>query len=296
MNIVFRYLELKDAEMHARAKQVIKECYEKNKRGDAAYKSLTHSMKSQLRATVGETYWKKGQITLIRYSLDHFFKQKQIRRTGEQQQGPGASTGGVPKSNVSSASARPPPKKTPASKPPLAKKEEVTAALKSTSNSSQKKREADKCLQRTVSELDDGANANKKKRMKLQGVERSAHALSQKGSECPICLEILVKSVSVHPCGHSFCSECAATHLKSTSCTAVAISDASSKKTECPTCKSKICGINRSRALDTMIWAAALTGSFERDDASNYLMRMEQVGERVATEEEKECILRRTGN
>jgi hypothetical protein len=45
-----------------------------------------------------------------------------------------------------------------------------------------------------------------------------------------------------------------------------------------------------------MIWAAALTGTFESGDAMNYMMRMEQVGERVATEEEKECILRRTGN
>jgi hypothetical protein len=251
----FRYLEVRDAEMHARAKQVIKECYERNKAGDAAYKSLTHSMKSKLRATVGETYWKKAHDY-----LDYFFKQKQL-----QQQGPGASTGGVPKSNVSSTSAR------------------------------KKSREADKTLQRTVSELDDGANANKKKRMKLQGVEQSAHDLFQKDSECPICLEILVKSVSIHPCGHSFCGECAETHLKSTSSTA-ASADASSKKTECPTCKSKICGFNRSRALDTMIWAAALTGTFESGDAMNYMMRMEQVGERVATEEEKECILRRTGN
>jgi len=267
--------------MHARAKQVIKECYERNKAGDAAYKSLTQSMKTRLRASVGETYWKKAHDYLA-----HFFKQKQL-----QQQGPGASTGGVPRSTVSSASTRPPPKKTPASKPPLEKKEEVVAALKPNTNPSQKKREADKLLQRTVSELDDGA----KKRMKLQGVEQSAHDLFQKDSECPICLEILVKSVSIHPCGHSFCGECAETHLKSTSSTA-ASADASSKKTECPTCKSKICGFNRSRALDTMIWAAALTGTFESGDAMNYMMRMEQVGERVATEEEKECILRRTGN
>ena len=49
-------------------------------------------------------------------------------------------------------------------------------------------------------------------------------------------------------------------------------------------------------ALDTMIWAAALTGTSEADDASNYLMRIEQAGERVATEEEKECILRRSDN
>lgn len=77
---IFRYLEQRDSEMHAKAKQEIKECYEKNKRGDAAYKSLTQSMKSRLRATVGETYWKKAHDY-----LDHFFKQKQQQHQGHSQ-------------------------------------------------------------------------------------------------------------------------------------------------------------------------------------------------------------------
>ncbi len=164
----FRYLELRDADLRARAKQVIHECYERYKGGDAAYKPLTHIMKSQLRATVGETYWKKAHLKK---------RQVQIRRTGEQQQGPGASTGGVPKSTVSSPTARkkltlrqPAKKSPPASKPPLVKKKEFIALNSKVTSS--KKREVAKVLPRAVLELDGGANANKKKRMKLQGVEQ----------------------------------------------------------------------------------------------------------------------------
>ena len=55
----FRYLEQRDATMHANANAVIKECYEKNKAGDPEYSgSLTVIMKARLRATVGEAYWK----------------------------------------------------------------------------------------------------------------------------------------------------------------------------------------------------------------------------------------------
>jgi hypothetical protein len=39
---------------------VIKDCYEKNQQGHPQFKSLTSSMKSHLRATVGELYWEKA--------------------------------------------------------------------------------------------------------------------------------------------------------------------------------------------------------------------------------------------
>ena len=68
---MLRYLEQRDVTMHANAKSQIKECYEKNKAGDPEFRSLTTSMKARLRATVGETYWKKAHDY-----LDHFLKQK----------------------------------------------------------------------------------------------------------------------------------------------------------------------------------------------------------------------------
>ena len=76
-----RYLEQRDEQMHAKAKAVIKECYEKNKRGDHVYKSLPSSMKARLRATVGEVYWKKAHDY-----LNHFLQQK-IRANGEDGEG-----------------------------------------------------------------------------------------------------------------------------------------------------------------------------------------------------------------
>lgn len=67
--------------MHARAKAEIKDCYERNKNGDPAYKSLTQSMKARLKVTVGDEYWRKAHSY-----LEHFFKQKQKERAraGEQ--------------------------------------------------------------------------------------------------------------------------------------------------------------------------------------------------------------------
>ena len=58
--------------MHVAAKAQIKECYEKNKSGDPQFKSLTISMKTRLRSTVGEVYWEKAHDY-----LDHFLKQRE---------------------------------------------------------------------------------------------------------------------------------------------------------------------------------------------------------------------------
>ena len=52
--VLMKYLESKDAEMHRRAKNVIKVCAERNKQGDPKYASLTSSMRTQLRQVVGD--------------------------------------------------------------------------------------------------------------------------------------------------------------------------------------------------------------------------------------------------
>ena len=69
-----RYLEQRDKTMHQKAKAQIKECYGKKKTGDPIYKNLTRIsiMKTRLRATVGEKYWKKAHDY-----LEHFLRQKQ---------------------------------------------------------------------------------------------------------------------------------------------------------------------------------------------------------------------------
>ena len=87
-----KYLELRDQDMHTRAKAQIKECYEKNKEGDPNFKSLTTSLKARLKQTVGDVYWKvrccynyRNTKLTVPYNLntqkahdyfDHFFRQK----------------------------------------------------------------------------------------------------------------------------------------------------------------------------------------------------------------------------
>jgi hypothetical protein len=58
--------------MHALAKAQIKECYEKNKSGDPQFKSLTISMETRLRSTVGDLHWKKAHDY-----LDYFLGQRE---------------------------------------------------------------------------------------------------------------------------------------------------------------------------------------------------------------------------
>jgi len=63
--VLIKYLEQKDKEMHARAKSIIKDCAERNKRKEPGYESVTNSMKKRLRQLVGDTYWKKATEYLL---------------------------------------------------------------------------------------------------------------------------------------------------------------------------------------------------------------------------------------
>lgn len=132
-------------------------------------------------------------------------------------------------------------------------------------------------------------NESDAKRHKHPRVLQGAQSLIENSTECPLCFGIFVKTVAVHPCGHNFCEECANTHLTSINCTD---DDANVKRTECPCCRGEIEGFTRNRLVDTMIWAVALNGAFDRDEASTYLKRREDAQMDAPTEEEKECILR----
>ncbi|KAL7488843.1 hypothetical protein ACHAW6_014454 [Cyclotella cf. meneghiniana] len=80
--VLMKYLEQRDKALHQKAKEQIRECYEKNKAGDPMFQPLTQSMKVRLRSTVGEVYWNKALIY-----LDQFFKAKKLKpkeRDGQQ--------------------------------------------------------------------------------------------------------------------------------------------------------------------------------------------------------------------
>jgi hypothetical protein len=129
----------------------------------------------------------------------------------------------------------------------------------------------------STSQPSSSSDANK--RHKHPGVLQDAHSLIENSTECPLCCEILVKTVAIHPCGHNFCAVCAETHF-------------GPGKKECPICRGQIQGFTPNRLVDTMIWAVALNGCFDRDDAISYLKRRENANMDAPTEEQKECILR----
>ena len=73
--VLMKYLEQKDPQMHTRARHVIRECAEKSKKKEQGYESVTASMKTRLRATVGEQYWKRAEDYLT-----HFQQKMQERK------------------------------------------------------------------------------------------------------------------------------------------------------------------------------------------------------------------------
>lgn len=74
--VLMKYLENKDPNMHARAKQVIRECAEKNKKKEHGFESVTASMKTRLRATVGESYWKRAEGYLTHFQTKMLERKK----------------------------------------------------------------------------------------------------------------------------------------------------------------------------------------------------------------------------
>jgi hypothetical protein len=79
----------------------------------------------------------------------------------------------------------------------------------------------------------------------------------------------------LYPCSHAFCEECSQSMTKG----------------QCPTCRGEVKGWMPALSFDTIVWAAALQGCFEKDDAKYYLERREGCGETAATEEERGSIL-----
>mmetsp|Transcript_3683 Transcript_3683/g.5610 ORF Transcript_3683/g.5610 Transcript_3683/m.5610 type:complete len:241 (-) Transcript_3683:132-854(-) len=72
--VLVKYLEQKDQSMHARAKEVIRDCAKKNKEGNPAYSCLSASMQSHLKQLVGEIYWKKAEAYLRQYLRTQYVK------------------------------------------------------------------------------------------------------------------------------------------------------------------------------------------------------------------------------
>lgn len=67
--VLLKYLESKDPPLQKQVKAIIKDCADRNKRGERGYESVTMSMRSRLKAVVNEGYWKRAEGY-----LEHFLK------------------------------------------------------------------------------------------------------------------------------------------------------------------------------------------------------------------------------
>ena len=127
-----------------------------------------------------------------------------------------------------------------------------------------------------------------------QQLRHRAHQLMIGECTCAMCMDILVKSTFAYPCGHAFCAECAESVVNaavSNSAPIKIIMDANASKGICPTCRGQVEGWMPARSFDTMVWATALQGRFERDDAQYYLERRKKCGECPPSKQEQESIL-----
>lgn len=72
--VLMKYLDKQDPNMHTHAKQVIRECAQKNRNGDPGYSSLSISMQKRLKQLVGDVYWHKATEYLAKYFKDQYMK------------------------------------------------------------------------------------------------------------------------------------------------------------------------------------------------------------------------------
>lgn len=110
-------------------------------------------------------------------------------------------------------------------------------------------------------------------------IRKRSHQLMVGEQTCALCMDILIQTTISIPCGHHFCSPCTT----------------SLHNQICPSCRGTVQGWMPARSFDTIIWATALQGCFDREDAVAYLERRKDCGEDDPTEEERECILGKKG-
>ena len=97
--VLMKYLEQKDPSMHQKAKIIIKDCADRNKRQEPGYESVTSSMRERLKNLVGEQYWKRAESY-----LKHFLEQKS-RPGASGSSGPSTNASATTQSRVPTASA-----------------------------------------------------------------------------------------------------------------------------------------------------------------------------------------------
>lgn len=97
--VLIKYLEQKDPTLHQKAKLVIKDCADRNKRQEKGYESVTAAMRTRLKELVGDNYWQRAEAY-----LKHFLEQKRKNQQGGST-GAGASSSSSSRPSGSSSTA-----------------------------------------------------------------------------------------------------------------------------------------------------------------------------------------------
>lgn len=64
--VLLKYLE-EEGLNHREVRSVIRDCAERNKRGEPGYGSVVFSMKRRLKKVVSEEHWKEAEVCLVRF-------------------------------------------------------------------------------------------------------------------------------------------------------------------------------------------------------------------------------------
>jgi len=86
VKLLVQYLEKKDPEMHARAKETITKCAREHKNGNPMYASLSDAMAKELKMTVGESHWKRAHdyfTQLVKKKWEEKKKREQQKANGQ---------------------------------------------------------------------------------------------------------------------------------------------------------------------------------------------------------------------
>jgi len=127
---------------------------------------------------------------------------------------------------------------------------------------------------------------------KIQAICNKAKTSLMENATCPVCLEILVDSTVIHPCGHIFCGLCVKKFVPN-------LSHQKGRKrvlTNCPTCRVDIMSSTKIRIYDDVIWNMFLSGDVlvgndvQQEDMRSFLRRCGK-GINSLNESERQCIL-----
>ena len=99
-------------------------------------------------------------------------------------------------------------------------------------------------------------------------------------TKCPVCMEVIVKSVSSDVCNHKFCDGCIKEIKKNTN----------KQHIECPCCRGNATKWFNDPIMDEMIWLGALDGKLGAVEAKTFLRRREDHGMGGVTKKQRASI------